>query len=387
MPATPHYERKTVISREGRLWLAASALLWATGWLKGINLILLLAYLLVGMWGLNWLLARRSVRGLRPVRRRGAPVFAGTPVLWEVEVENGGPRPRAGGVVVDQGPDHALAWPVPRLGPGESVRLRREVVLPRRGPYLCPPLRVSSSYPFGLVRHEVRRTPGDDLLVLPRLGTLHAGRLRRWLQQTARPDERTRRARRQMAEEVEFHGLRTFRTGDSPRWIHWRTSARRGELMVREFDQGMHHDLLLFVEPYLAPDDSNRDALEAALSLAATVCWAWCREGGDRILLAVAGEMPRVVVGAGGRELALQLLSGLAEEPGTHRPDAGALIQRLRPLPLPPGPALVVSSRPAGGVLAGAVESRLARPAARIDAVDPPTFYQPPAMPPRRPTE
>ena len=60
-----------------------------------------------------------------------------------------------------------------------------------------PPLRVSNSYPFGLVRSEVRRTPGDDLLVLPRLGTLHAGRLRRWLQQTSRPDERMRRSRRQ----------------------------------------------------------------------------------------------------------------------------------------------------------------------------------------------
>jgi uncharacterized protein (DUF58 family) len=311
-------------------------------------------------------------------------VFAQTPVLWEVEVENDDRRPRAGGVVVDEGPDHALAWPVPRLGPGESVRLRREVVLPHRGPYLCPPLRVSSSYPFGLVRNEVFRNPGDDLLVLPRLGTLHTGRLRRWLQQTARPDERARRSRRQMSQEVEFHGLRTFRTGDSPRWIHWRTSARRGELMVREFDQGMHHDLVLFVEPYLLPGDSNREALEAALSLAATVCWAWCREGGDRVTLGVAGDKPRVVSGSSGSEFALQLLRCLAEEPGARRPDTAALIERLRPLPLPPGPALVVSSRPGGGSVAGAVEAHLARPAACIDAMDPPTFYQPPAAPIRR---
>ena len=52
--------------------------MWATGWLKGINLILLLSYLIVGMWALNWLLARRSVRGLRPGRRLVTPVFAQT---------------------------------------------------------------------------------------------------------------------------------------------------------------------------------------------------------------------------------------------------------------------------------------------------------------------
>src|SRR5581483_7364175 len=104
------------------------------------------------------------------------------------------------------------------------VRLSREVVLPDRGDYPCRPLRVVSSFPFGLVRHEVEFDAGDRLTVLPRLGTLSAGRLRRWLVHAARPDERTRRTRRRLAQEAEFHGLRQFRSGDSPRMIHWRTS-------------------------------------------------------------------------------------------------------------------------------------------------------------------
>ena len=160
---------------------------------------------------------------------------------------------------------------------------------------------VSSYYLKQMAQETVRpalagRKLRNRVIVLPRLGTLHTGRLRRWLMQSARPDERVRRNRRRLSQEVEFHGLRQFRPGDSPRWIHWRTSARSGELMVREFDQGVHHDLVLFVEPYLASGDSNRDALEAALSLAATICWAWCREGGDRVTL---GDSQLVVTGDG----------------------------------------------------------------------------------------
>src|SRR5262249_49364986 len=60
---------------------------------------------------------------------------------------------------------------------------------------------------------------------------------------------RRRRPRRHPTAQAEFHGLRAFRSGDSPRWIHWRTSARCGELMVREFEDVPPDHLVLVVEP------------------------------------------------------------------------------------------------------------------------------------------
>ena len=56
--------RRTSLPREGFWWLAASAGLAFAAWYKGINLILLLSYLLLFLWCLNWLAARRSLRGL-----------------------------------------------------------------------------------------------------------------------------------------------------------------------------------------------------------------------------------------------------------------------------------------------------------------------------------
>jgi uncharacterized protein (DUF58 family) len=177
---------------------------------------------------------------------------------------------------------------------------------------------------------------------------------------------------------VEFHGLRAFRPGDSPRWIHWRTTARTGELMVREFDHGTHHDLLLILEPFAGPNNAKSERLEAAVSLAATVCWAWAHESNDRVILAVAGREPVVADGLGSANQALALLECLAAVRGSETTDLPALERRLLSVALPGGPALLVSSRRNDSRTAEALTRRLERPVAYIDAADPPSFYQPP---------
>jgi uncharacterized protein (DUF58 family) len=371
-----HLHRRTTLPREGRYWLLAAFGLWLTGWLKGINLVLVVAYLLILLWGLNWLAARRALHGAMARRKVRGPIFAGTPMSWEVNAAVVGRRPVTGWEVVDEGPDHALRWFLLNVVPGQQVRLRREVTFPRRGPYVCQPLRAVSSFPFGLVRQEVAFGGEERVTVLPRLGEIHVGRLRRWLMQSARPDERARRTRRRLASEAEFHGLRQFRPGDSPRWIHWRTTARTGELVVREFDQGSHHDLLLLVEPFSVLPGSKD--VEAVVQLAATICWAWSREAGDRVLLAVVGPDPVAVTADDGPDAVIPLLEALAGLQGSPTADLDGLERRLRDESLPAGAALLVSSRPDAST-AERLSLSLERPVAFVSATGPPSFYQPPA--------
>jgi uncharacterized protein (DUF58 family) len=321
------------------------------------------------------LAARRALRGAVARRKARGPIFAETPTSWEVEASVTGRRPVTGWEVVDEGPDHAVRWFLLNAAPGQTVRLRRDVTLPKRGPYVCRPLRAVSSFPFGLVRQEVAFGGEERITVLPRLGSIHIGRLRRWLMQSARPDERARRTRRRLALEAEFHGLRQFRPGDSPRWIHWRTTARTGELVVREFDQGSHHDLLLLVEPFSPAAGSND--VEAVIALAATICWAWSRESGDRVVLAVVGADPVAAVGGDGLDAVVPLLETLAGIEASATADLAGLERRLRDVPLPGGAALLVSSRPDGST-AERLSLSLDRPVAFLSATDPPPFYQPP---------
>jgi uncharacterized protein (DUF58 family) len=368
--------RRTYVPREGAYWLLVTAALWLTGWFKGINLILLLAYVLVVMWVLNWVVARRMLQRAMVRRKVRGPVFAEATFTWEVEASVVGTRPLTGWEVVDTGPGHDVRWSLSNTPSGDSIRLWRDVTLTDRGPYDCPPVRAISSFPFGLVRQEVEYGVAERVIVLPRLGLLHAGRLRRWLAQTARPDERARRSRRRLAMEAEFHGLRQFRPGDSPRWIHWRTSARTGELVVREFDHGTHHDLLLVVEPFATAQRSAE--VEAAVSLAATVCWSWSQDAQDRVVLAVGGPEPVVRVGGDGPDSMIDLLEALAvvRPASEFSPrDVGRVLHRV---PLPAGPALLIGTRPDVGTADG-LSRELDRPVAYVNAAQPPTFYQPPS--------
>src|SRR5262249_54897413 len=149
--------------------------------------------------------------------------------------------------------------------------------------------------------------------------------------------------------------------GDSPRWIHWRTTARRGELMVREFEETPTDNLIVVVDPWV-PGQQDRGqesgtweeagkgpppfpVLEDALSLAATVCWEWCRQRGDRLVLGGGGRPPLVQEGVTGREQALLLLECLAIQNGCAEPDVTGLLDRLAAEGLPPAPVLLVSTR------------------------------------------
>jgi uncharacterized protein (DUF58 family) len=356
------------------LWLLMTAVGTGIGLFRSINLLLLLCCLLLALVPLNLLLAGRRFQQLRARRRLPQPIFAGTP--FSVEVEIASPRGTVLGVrVEDRGNAHESAWFLPRLVPGQVVRLRREARLPRRGRYDWAPVGAWSGYPFGLTARRANLTAAEEVIVLPRLGRVHRGQLRRRLAAAAPVPARAHRAGpRDPAAQADFHSLRAFRMGDSPRWIHWRTSARRGELMVREFEDEHTDNLIVALDVSGVSPDS---VVEAAVSLAATVCWEWCRQKGDWLALATGWPEPELIAGVTGEALAFRLLECLAlQDAGTNR---GALLDRLVRAPLPRAAVLLVTARDDG--FGEEFAARLGRPvavveASRLAAVE---FYEGPA--------
>jgi uncharacterized protein (DUF58 family) len=400
-PEVARPPRRFGVPPEGRFWLLATAATLAIGLFKGINLLTLLGCLMLALWAVNALLAGGPLRRLRGRRWIEGPVFAGTPAAVTVEATNAG-RAAAAGVRLDDGaPGQGPAGFVPRLPSRAAVRLRREVVLPARGVCAWGALLAVSGYPFGLAQRRAVLAPAEQVVVLPRLGRLHRGRLRRHLPPVGLSVGRSsHHPRRYPTAQAEFHGLRAFRSGDSPRWIHWRTSARCNELMVREFEDVPANNLVLVLDPSLpndergtmndepktGPDHSSfivphSSLLEDAISLAATICWEWCRQKGDRLVLAVAGDRPAVLDGVTGRDHALRLLECLAVlEPGTGEAGAGyeLVLERLAGMPLPPAPVLLLSAGPSD--LAAELGRRLRRPVACLDvsALSGVDFYEKP---------
>lgn len=304
---------RQVLTNEGMVWLGASLLLGMVGWFKSINLVLILAYMMAVLLCLNGLLVRAQIRRIIAAREARPPAYAGESAAVRIVVRNTGRR-SATVNVIDCVEGDQMCWFVCHLEPGAIATCTAQRVLTSRGQFTSS-LSVSSTYPMGLI-HAARVAGSEsDLVVLPAPGEADAGALREWLLRQAGGDGRSRRVlRRVTTDQADVRGVRPYRSGDSIRGIHWRSSARRGELMVREYDAAPSPELVLVVEPWLPKEPSSfeRDNLEAALSLAVTVARTWSRAFEARVTIAIAGE-PHSVSTAGPTESDLrQALAPLA---------------------------------------------------------------------------
>ncbi len=114
----------------------------------------------------------------------------------------------------------------------EGLTFQHDGEVYRRGVHTFPPLEVTTRAPFGLfTQHRALHTlseASDSLLIYPECKQI--ARLSLFDQ---RPSVQFSRAQAGLGNEI--MGVRPYRTGDSPRHIHWRSVARTGRLVSKEF--------------------------------------------------------------------------------------------------------------------------------------------------------
>jgi uncharacterized protein (DUF58 family) len=358
--------RRIPLSRDGIGWLILTVAMLLTGLIKSINLITLLACILIAGGLLNLVLARRQVVDLSAERETPDFLMAQTANPWVVRLRQKRVRGRHGVYLVDPWPDAPLVWFID-LSPAPEQTFAREIIPARRGIVTLGPIAVHSGYPFGFAASARALAPGATMFIAPRLGQLQRGLLRRWLSRRSPTIGAVRsHPLRHPSGQMEFHGLRMFRAGDSPRLIHWRTSARRGELMVREFEEYPNDDLVLIVDLTLAnPADEER--FERMLSLAATIAWEWCRQKGDWLTMILAGAAPRRLSGATGTLMRAEIMRALAGVEPVTGVDPDAVIAALQQTPAPATAHLLLSVGPS--VLADPLEAVLRHVLAALDVM------------------
>ncbi len=197
--------------------------------------------------------------------------------------------------------------------------------LSQRGRYTFGPVQVNSRFPLGLVERGLVLSVHDEILVFPAIGRLTSG----WRRQMISVTQPASHARpRSGSYNDDFHRIREYRHGDDPRGIHWRTSARRNELMVREYRESRDRELILLLDLSLPVNASTvqRQRLEYAISFAATICHDQLLSGEDVSLSFAANAPPlqywKGTAENGGRDKLLDLLALLEPNP---RADLAAL--------------------------------------------------------------
>ncbi|WP_165070147.1 DUF58 domain-containing protein [Marisediminicola senii] len=158
-------------------------------------------------------------------------VVAGDPAMGVVVVTNTSRRRLLGAKLEVPVGRSLVDIGVPGLARGAESRHEFPLSTRRRGIVVVGPVRAVRADPVGLVRREIVRTPGQELIVHPRtIGVpgSSSGLIR---------DLEGRATRDLSSSDVSFHALREYAPGDERRTIHWKSTAKTGVYMVRQFEE------------------------------------------------------------------------------------------------------------------------------------------------------
>ena len=316
---------QTTICREGIYFLAIIALVFGGAVIKEVNLLLILAGMLLGPFLLNWQAVRANLRGLKVDRNLPLRVCAGDVLsvdlslmntrrklgCWAVVVEEQIQREAAGGRGNHRRqPTLRPSVLFPYAPAGQSCKGVYRGRLVERGRYRLGPLRASTRFPFGLFSRTITLGEPKTLIVLPRLGRLTQG----WAARRREALAGTDRRRQQPGSEGDFYGVREWRSGDGQRLIHWRSSARAGKLVVRQFERPRSRDVAVVLDLWQPEPHSPEHAenVELAVSFAATVLADLCRKGGSNIYLGIGNGEPQCVGGPASSATLQRLMEQLA---------------------------------------------------------------------------
>lgn len=250
------------------LGLAAGlAFSWVEGWFVGVAATVLL------LIALPFLLGARAYRTTLTLGR--AHVVAGDEVALRVGVENSAARPQLPAVIELPVGEALRELPVPLLGPHQAITLEVAVPTDKRGVIRVGPLTVARQDPLALLRRELTWRDTRMIHVHPRTVALPpntAGLVR---------DLEGQASRRLTDADLSFHAVREYAAGDAMRHVHWKSTAKTGKLMVRQYEESQTARMAVLFDARREEYESDEE-FELGVSIAASVSVQAVREGRER---------------------------------------------------------------------------------------------------------
>ncbi len=205
------------------------------------------------------------------------------------------PRPLEWGSSIVFKPQQAFFTPV-RDGP---IELKVEFRALRRGRYLLRGPTVRATDPLRLVLTREVALPDQVLLVYPRFYSMEDFMVpvgRRYQPGGVPLASST-------GDAIEFVGTREYREGDPLRNIHWRSWARLGEPVVKEYQEEYFCRIAVILDTFLSPKPSPAEekTFEAAISVTASIADFFSR---SEYLVDVLAAGPDIYEVSAGRSLA-----------------------------------------------------------------------------------
>jgi len=338
------------MTARGRAALALGVLTYIAGWAFGSRPLYVVAVGLILTVLLAWLAVRLTARPAALRRTLPTMPLEGDDVPVRIELELESALAPAGITLVER---------YERLG-ARRTELRRDgrhlwarYVLEAvpRGRYRIDHAIVVVEDPFGLERREPRLADRASLVVYPRLVELD-----RLFSEAGSHAREGRRVLLQRPSGFDLHSVRDYVEGDSLRKVHWRSTARRGHLMVKELEDSPRDDVVVVLDAWRG---CARPVFDVAVRAAGSILHAYARRS-RRAALVIGGtnlEIQRVQAEGDWRR-ALELLA--RAEPDGIEPPWQLLARERNPATLALD-LVVVTPRLDGGVVDRLVQRAKAR--------------------------
>lgn len=303
--------------------------------------ILLLAGLFLATAGLARLWNRLSLSGVRVERHlNGTRFFPGEPIACTLRLFNRKPLPLPWVQLENDLPaGFRLDEPV---GPPGAVAIRRSASLlwyrgitwklkligGRRGYYPIGPLKITSGDFLGLYSRSRRAGGTEHLIVYPRIFPVDTR-----LIPALYPMGEARAARRLFRDPTHAIGVREYFQGDGLKLIHWKATARRGDLQVKVLDAttAFNVAMVLAVESFRDNGVLAEADFEFGISAAGSIAAALCEHGSPvglfvNTCLADTGQPAAIAPGAG-RNRVTEILEALAKVTDRSSGSAAAFLE------------------------------------------------------------
>ncbi len=235
-------------------------------------------------------------------------------------------------LVADDPVENCTSLELPRavtLGPKETKSFTYEIVPTRRGPHELRAVTVRYTSLLGLVARQERKELPAKFDVFP---DVHAARALELLRRQGRKDARLG-SLRVRGGDTEFERLRPYQRGDEVRHVDWRSSARRDDLTVRQFQAESNQNVVfaLDIGRGMRGESEGLTSVDHALNAALLAADVALR-GGDKAGMLAFDDAPRSFLApAGGRAGARKLTrAAYALEAGFAATDYRAAMTFLR---------------------------------------------------------
>ena len=214
-------------------------------------------------------------------------VVVGERAVGRIDVANASPRPLLPARIELPVGAGLAAFRLPRLTPQASHEELFTIPTSRRGVIVVGPVLSVRGDALNLLRREVRWTDPVDLFVHPRTVNLD-GASSGFLK-----DIEGLPTRDLSSSDVSFHALREYVPGDDRRSIHWKTTARTGRLMVRQYEETRRSHLVVALSTH--PGDYAEEAeFELAISAAGSLALQAIREEKQVTVITPGGVIPGI---------------------------------------------------------------------------------------------